>query len=154
MTSLNNVPPEIWLEIVQYLNLTDLFHLSEAVDDSRIGSLLIAIITEKAKPLVDRFMQQATAYIKVLIKGPVSSNSSSSGLKVYSSAFEKARKKILGSPPAETFLTSGLLEVDPCSHSHEHLGMIPEPIQISSAFIRFVPNFEGWAETGPPGMIE
>ena len=154
MKSLNNVPPEIWLEIVQYLNLNDLSHLSEAVADSRVGLLLIAILTEKVKPLVDRLLEEATVYIKIQIKGPVSSNSSSSGLKVYSSAFEKARKITLGSPPEETFLTSGLVEVDPCSHSHEPLDMIPEPVQISSALIRFVPNSEGWAETEPPGMIE
>ena len=114
MISLNNVPPEIWLEIVQYLDLTDLFHLSEAVDDSRIGLLLTEIITEKAKPIVYRLLEQATAYIKLQIKGPVPSNSSSSGLKVYSSVFEKAEKIILGYPPNETFFTSGLLEVDPC----------------------------------------
>jgi len=154
MTSIKNLPPELWLENVQYLNLTDLSHLSESVADSRIGLLLIAILTEKAKPLVDRLLEQATVYIKVQIKGPVSSNSSASGLKVYSSAFENAEKSILGFHPAKTFLNSDCLEVDPCSHSHEPLDMIPEPVQISSVFIRFVPNFEGWAETARPDMIE
>jgi hypothetical protein len=149
MTSLNHLPPELWLHVVQDLNLTDLSHLSEAVADSRTGPLLIAIVTEKAKPLVDRLLRQATVYIKVQIKGPVSSTSSSSGLRVYSPAFEK-----VGFPPDETFLTSGLLEVGPCSHSQEPLDMIPEPIQISSMFIRFVPKFEGWAETARPDVIE
>jgi hypothetical protein len=105
---------------------------------------------------VDRLLEQATVYIKIEIKGPVSSNSSSSGLKVYSSAFEKADKIILGSPHDETFLTSSLLEVGPCSYSHEPLDMILEPVQIST-FVNVYsirPYFEGWAETGPPGMIE
>jgi hypothetical protein len=61
--------PDIWLLIVEYLNLTNLHTLSEAFANSRARTFFTAICARQAQIILKRLIGQGAADIMVQIRG-------------------------------------------------------------------------------------
>jgi hypothetical protein len=138
---------ELWLQVLQNLEVADLARLSEAVADSRAWTVTPGMITEH---LLQRILNEGNVYVQVVIKGLGRMDWKLNGIqpKLYSSAFEKAELKFASS---NSFPTPVTLIADPCSHSDKDLDCVPRPLEILAVFIRYESEFKrwGWGNTVP-----